>query len=243
MGRREVEGIPVGVASLAFASILVGVASGTDAASPEVAGAAVLLVGGDRYRTLGGLVGSIATGALVGGALAWLATTVTGVVSVPSTLATGLGLAVGGGLGSVVWLIGLGDEVEDGTETVTVDMEGDEAAGPAPEPVDLFEASPDPICFYSEAPEGPVVRAVNPAFTAVFGVSSDALDGVPLREGVLVAERADDVVAAAREGRVFDEVVACETDDGRQPMRVRIAATGRGRTDGYVLYTAVEDAT
>jgi len=241
MGRREPSGTGVRALSLPVAAIVVAIAMGWGGADPSLAGATLLFVGGERYRSLGGLVGSIATGALVVGAVAWLVATQTTAVPVEPTLLTGLGLAVGGGLGSVVWLVGLGEEADESTETVTVDMESDESTGPDPEPVDLFEASPDPICFYAEGADGPVVRAVNPAFQRIFGVSSAALDGEPLAEGSLVVDRGDDLVDAARAGRTFDEVLPCETADGERPMRIRIAATGRGRTDGYVLYAPVDE--
>lgn len=215
----------------------------TSAAAPDAAVLALLVVGGDRFRSIDGLVGAIAAGAVAVGALCWLVATQTTLIPLSGVLAAGLGLALGGGLGSVVWLAALGDdEGAESTETVTVDM--DEAdAGREPQPVDLFEASPDPILFYTEGSDGAVVRAVNPAFSRVFGVSSAALDGVPLREGVLVADRASDVVDAARDGRPFDETVPCETDDGERQMRVRIAATGDDRTDGYVLYAPTPEST
>ena len=227
-------GVPVAV--LAATLVLTAGSGGLD---PVTAGV-VLLVGSERVKSIGGLVGSIAAGAVVLGVVLWLVATGTTLLPVTALVAAGVGLAVGGGLGSVVWLFAVGEEDADTGESVTVDMDDQGEAGPAPEPVDLFEASPDPILFFAETPEGPVVRAVNPAFVSAFGVSSEALDGVPLREGLLVSEGAEDVVAAARAGGTFDEVLACEGEDGTQAMRVRLAATGRDRTDGYVLYTPAD---
>lgn len=229
-------GVPVAV----LAATLV-VTAGTGVGDPATAGV-VLLVGSERIKSIGGLVGSIAAGAVGLGVILWLVATGTTLLPVTALVAAGVGLAVGGGLGSVVWLFAVGDEDVDTGESVTVDMDDQGAAGPTPEPVDLFEASPDPILFYVETPDGPVVRAVNPAFVSTFGVTSEALDGVPLREGLLVTEGAEDVVAAARAGDLFDEVLACEGEDGTQSMRIRIAATGRDRTDGYVLYTQTDAA-
>ena len=229
--------LPIAVASLG--SVLALVWPWPDAAP---LGATLLFVGGDRYRSMTGLVGAIAAGALGLGTVAWLVATQTAIVAAGPTLVTGLGIAVGGGLGSLVWLLGLGDSEATEADTVTVEMEGDETSQPAPEPVDLFEANPDPICFYAEAADGPVVRAVNPAFERVFGVSSAALDGEPLADGALVGDDGAALVEAARAGRSFDEVCTCETADGERAMRVRIAATGRGRSDGYVLYSPVPDA-
>lgn len=222
-------------AGLAGALLAAGAATG----SPEAASLAVLsLVGADR-QSLGGLVGSIAAGALAVGALAWLVAEGTGALPMSVPVATGLGLAVGGGLGSLVWLLATDEAETDATETVTVDMAGEDGATPTPEPVDLFEASPDPILYY--AGEGPAVRAVNPAFEAVFGVDGATLEDAPLAEGLQVAE-AEAVVEAARAGDAFDEVVACETADGERRMRLRVAATGGGRTEGYVLYGAADRA-
>jgi len=229
--------LPLAVASLV--TVLALAPTWPDAAP---LGATLLFVGGDRYRSTTGLLGAIAAGALGLGAVAWLVATQTAIVAAGPTLVTGLGLAVGGGLGSLVWLLGLGERGAQEADTVTVEMDGDDASEPDPEPVDLFEANPDPICFYAEAPDGPVVRAVNPAFERVFGVSSAALDGEPLADGALVVDDGAALVEAARAGRSFDEVCTCETADGERAMRVRIAATGRGRSDGYVLYSPVPDA-
>jgi hypothetical protein len=227
----------VGIAALGLA-LTVSLA-GTAQSGGVAAAGVVLVVGSDRLQSTGGLVGSIASGAVVTGAVVGLVAAVTELVPFSPLVAAGIGIAVGGGLGSVVWLVSLDDEEPDTGETVTVDMdEGD--AVPTPEPVDLFEASPDPILFYTETPDGPVVRAVNPAFTDAFGVTSEALDGTPLRDGLFVADDAEAVLEAARASDVFDEVVACETEAGDSEMRLRIAATGRSRTDGYVLYTPVE---
>jgi PAS domain-containing protein len=240
MALRDNWGHRLGVPVAVLAATLV-VTAGSGGLDPATAGV-VLLLGSDRMKSFGGLVGSIAAGAIGLGLILWLVATGTTLLPVSALIAAGVGLAVGGGLGSVVWLFAVGDEEVDTGGSVTVDMDGQGAAGPAPEPVDLFEASPDPILFYAETPEGPVVRAVNPAFVSAFGVTSDALDGVPLREGLLVTEGAEDVVAAARAGETFDEVLACEGENGTQSLRVRLAATGRDRTDGYVLYTPTETA-
>ncbi len=238
MGIWATRGRVVGTVALALASTF-ALAGLTPPGSAAAAGALLLVVGGDRFRTTRGLVGSIAAGAVLTAIVVGIVAGVTELVPLSPLLAGGIGLAIGGGLGSVVWLLSLEDEEPDTGETVTVDMAEDEAV-PEPEPVDLFEASPDPILFYTETPDGPVVRAVNPAFTETFDVTSEALDGTPLREGVLVAEDAAAVVQAAEAGDAFDRTVTCDTAAGDRPMRLRIAAAGRGRTDGYVLYTAVD---
>lgn len=212
---------------------------GLDAPSMQATGLATVLIVGGRGRSLGGLVGSIGAGALCLGAIAWLVTSQTGFLASNGTLAVGLGLAVGGGLGSVAWLVAVGEDRQDETEEVTVDMEEDD--GPTPTPVDLFDASPDPILFFAEDADGPVVLAANHAFEGVFGVSGSALEGTPLAEGLLAAEGATGVVTAARDGGSFDRVLACETDDGQREMRVRLAVTDDPTASGgYVLYTPVE---
>lgn len=240
MGTRDAwgrTGLPCSALAVGLAVALL-----TAPASPgRVSGtlAAVLLVGTSE-RALSGLVGAIAAGAVVLGGVAWLVASQTALVPIDATVAAGLGIAVGGGLGSVAWLLLHGDAAEDSSETVTVDMGGDEGAVPSPTPADLFDANPDPILYYGGDP--PVVRAANPAFESVFGVSGAALDGTPLREGLFVAEDADRIATAAADGEGFDRVLACETEAERRRMRVRLAAAGGDRPAGYVLYTPVEDA-
>lgn len=215
---------------------------GTGATGESATLAAVLVVG-SRQRSLAGLVGAIAVGALGLGAIAWLLATGMDVVPFGTSVTVGLGLAIGGGLGSVVWLLVVGEEAQDSTETVTVDMSDETPERPSPEPADLFDASPDPIVFFAASQEGPVVLAVNEAFEDAFGVTGSALAETPLADGVLLAEGGDDLATAARDGEPFDRVMPCETDDGHRDMRVRLALTGDpADTGGYVVYTPVDDA-
>lgn len=191
----------------------------------------VLAVPG-RTREMPGLVGSIASGALVLAVLGWAGATLVN-LQVSPALAAGLGIAVGGGVGAMAWFLAVGETGPDGPETVAVEM-ADEEGGPSPRPADLFAASPDPIVFFAGDP--PVVRAVNPAFEEVFGASSAALEDADLAEA-LAFDETDEVLSAVRSGGTYDEVVECRTEDGTRAMRLRIAAPG-GAT-GYLLYTPV----
>lgn len=191
----------------------------------------------ERSRTMPGLLGSIAIGALVGGVLGWIAPTVAG-VEVSTGIAAGLGVAVGGGLGAMVWFLAVGDSGEqEGMETVAVQMESDEAS-PTPQPADLFAANPDPIVYF--AGERPVVRTVNAAFEETFGVAAATLEDADLSEAVMAEDDADDVLEAIGPSGSYDAVRDCETVEGVRSMRLRLAVTERGgRTDGYLLYTPV----
>lgn len=237
-------GSVVAVAAVLAAALALGAAVAPRPAAVPVPAAFVgLLLATPQRRSLAGLVGSIAVGALVLGGVGWLVATQTAILPFGATVAAGLGLAVGGGLGSVVWLLAI-DEAEDtSTEEVTVDMADEPAEGPSPEPVDLFDASPDPIVFFAGGEGGPVVMAVNAAFEETFGVSGSALAETPLADGLLVAEDAEDLAAAAGAGDSFDRVLTCETDRGERRMRVRLAVTrDPERSGGYVVYTPADVA-
>jgi PAS domain-containing protein len=221
-----------GVAALAVAAVvLMSPPVGTGHAG---AGLAVLVLGVGGSRSLRTLVAAIAAGTVVGGGLGWLAAELLGLAIAPN-LAAGLGIAVGGGLGSVGWLLAVGEEAGSDTEQVTVDMEGS-ADVPDPEPADLFEASPDPILYYGG--DGDLaVRAVNPAFGEVFGEQSVDLAGQSLEDTLGLAEGTAAVLEAAREGRPADQPLPCETAAGTETFQVRVAPTGAGDlTAGYVIY-------
>lgn len=231
-----------GVAVALATGLVIGVAPTADpTAGTASLVAAPLLLASPRRKSLAGLVTSIAVGALVLGAVAWVVASQTTLLPLGTTVAAGLGLAVGGGLGSVVWLLGLEETEEASTEEVTVDMAEETTERPTPEPVDLFDASPDPIVFFAGDDGHPVVMAVNAAFEGTFGVSGSALVDTPLADGLLVAEGAEDLAAAAQAGDSFDRVLVCETDDGERRMRVRLAVT-RDPEDsgGYVIYTPTD---
>lgn len=204
-----------------------------------VAGLGLLLFGTSGDRSLRGLVVAIAVGAVVVGAIAWLASGILG-GPLSTGVAAGLGIAVGGGLGSVIWLLAVGEEEPERPEEVTVDMGEDEDL-PEPEPADLFEASPDPILYYG-GPE-PQVRAVNPAFVETFDVEATAVEGVPLADALQVGSGSAALVDAATAGRAADETLPCETGDGTVELRVRVIPVGSGdRPAGYVVYGPLEPA-
>lgn len=221
----------------ATALVAVALVGGSTVDGHAVAGLGLLVLGTSDDRTLRGLVVAIAVGAVIVGAIAWLAS---GVFGGPLTtgVATGLGIAVGGGLGSVIWLLAIGEEEPERPEEVTVDMGEDEEL-PEPEPADLFEASPDPILYYG-GPE-PQVRAVNPAYVDAFDVEAIAVEGGPLVDALQVESGSAALADAATAARAADETLACQTADGTTELRVRVIPTGSGdRPAGYVVYGPLE---
>lgn len=217
---------PRPVAAWALAAVAVVVASQGSTDGAAVAWLTLLVVPG----TLRGLVAAIAVGAVVLGAVAAAAVTVVGGPLSP-TVAAGVGAAVGGGVGSAVWLF-VGEDAEAADTDVTVDV--GEAAAPAPQPADLFEANPDPILFV--AGDDPAVLAANPAFGDRFGVDPDTLEGRPLADSLPAADGAEEVVAAVTGGTAFEATVACETADGPARVRVRVVPTGGAHGASYVLF-------
>ncbi|WP_436933919.1 PAS domain-containing protein [Halovenus marina] len=176
----------------------------------------------------------IAGGCLGVGVLGWVATAVL-VSGLDPMVGFGTGFAVGGGLGAMVRLVVLSEE-SDRSETVTVEMdEADDSAGP--EPVDLFEASPDPMLYYDDS-DGPTVRAVNPAFEAAFGISTASLADEALKHALMTSEGVSAAEAASRGDR-FDGRLSCETTEGVEQFRVRVIPVAPAR--GYVVFTASLD--
>ncbi|MHB9288149.1 PAS domain-containing protein [Halobacteriales archaeon Cl-PHB] len=227
------------VGALAAVAVVAVVAAGGAASGVTAAGLAVLLAGPAGRDGVLGHVGWIAAGAVALGAVGFVTGTVVEGFLTP-VLAAGMGIAVGGGLGAVVRLLAVGETEPTTPETMTVGNDGADrtTSQPEPRPADLFEHAPDPILYYGDAGDGPVVRAVNPAFESTFGVSANAVTDAALSDAAMVTERAADLDAAARDGGGFDAVVDCETPDGTRQMRIRVAADAAGgTTDGYVLYT------
>ena len=212
------------------------------ATGPAAALAApVLLVGLAGNRDTYALVGWIVGGAAVLGGVFWVLGTVTAIAVSPELLLAA-GIAVGGGLGGVVRLLGGEDTPEDPDETVTFTRSAASESGstPDPRPADLFEESPDPILYFDDSGEGPVVRAVNPAFESVFGVTSAAVEEAALADAHMLTDRGEAIVRAAGTGADFRATLDCETAEGEVPCSVRLATV---RDDvgvrGYVIYTPV----
>jgi PAS domain-containing protein len=232
------EGVDRWVGAFAVVAI-VGVAVGGAASGVTGASLALLLAGPTGRDGVLGHVGWIAAGAVTLGAIGFVTGTMVEGFLTP-VLAAGMGIAVGGGLGAVVRLLAVGETEATTPETMTVTNEEAQTttSRPEPRPADLFEHAPDPVLYYGDSGDGPVVRAVNPAFEAAFGVSANAVTDAALGDAAMVTERAADLDAAARDGGGFDAVVDCETPDGTATMRIRVAADASGETtDGYVLYT------
>ena len=232
---RTQKGVPAAVLGLA----VLGVAGHLGEAQPLAAGVLLLATTADDGPGLRSQVLWILGAAVVGGALGYGIATVAAPAA--TTIALGFGIAVGGGLGAVVRLLAVGDTEPAGTDTVTVSSGSGDTGRPDPQPVDLFDENPDPILYVDDSGDGPVVRAANAAFEETFGVGSEAVGNAALADAVMLTDRTDDIVAAAREATSFDAVVDCETPTGERPFRVRTAAVARGSaTRGYVLYTPVE---
>lgn len=218
-------------------SVAVAVSADLGGAGAAPASLAVALAVTGGSTDLRRLAGAIATGAVALATVGWLGAAAV-LPDVSSPLAAGLGVAVGGGLGAVVWLLAAGDDADRGPGTVDVDMGAD--ADPAPQPADLFAASPDPIVFFVDRGDGPVVRALNPAFEESFGTDAAALEDAPLAEALPAGADAEAVLAGG-DGAAHDAVYDCETVDGTRPMRLRVAVTGEGASAGYLLYSAVAE--
>lgn len=184
------------------------------------------------------LLGWILVSAVVGGTIGWGVSQ--SLAPAATTLALVFGAAAGGGFGAVVRLFVFVEDEPHSPESVTLDA-GTSTDHPDPEPLDLFEGSPDPICYFDDVGEGPVVRAVNPAFEETFGVGAETVENAALGDALMLADRTEDVVAAAAAGDAFDAVLACETGERTLSYRVRtVAAADAVGTRGYVLYTPVE---
>lgn len=229
------------VAGVAIAaSTLLTVEPGTDVALF----AGLLFIGDVRERSgLTALVGWLVGGSLFGGALGYGLTVVVTGVPLATQGGVGLGIALGGGVGVVSNLLaadaGAADDAADTGESVTVDMDAEDA--PSPRPADLFDGHPDPVLYVADQGHGPVVLAANDGFGATFDVPVDALSGTPLAEALLATEDAassadvSTVLDAATAQNQADVVIDCQTPGGATPFRLR---TVGGGADGYVLYSA-----
>lgn len=192
---------------------------------------------GSAGRQMAELVGWIAAGAAVFG-LGGLAIATAFVSEVPPVAGLGAGIAIGGGFGAVVRLLAF-ERVEE-TEDLTIEPDRSVTDVPAPEPADLFEASPDPMLYYADDGDGPVVRAANPAFAETFDVPVDDAIGTELAE-MLATSDPQAVVDAAAAGTSFDDTRSCATSEDERPFRIRVVPVDvTSGTRGYVVYTPVE---
>jgi hypothetical protein len=208
---------------------------------PALATPLLFAVPGRQDGSLGGILGigvSLLGGAAIGGAVGYGVATATAPELV--TLGIGGGVAVGGALAVVLTLLGAAGEGGEGSESVTV--EGTEDGDPPrPMPADLFAEHPDPLIYYDDGGDGPVVRAVNTAFEETFDVSGSTVTEAPLGDALMVTERASEVVAGATNAEHVDLSVECETGRGVEQFRVRTAAVADAAgTRGYVVYTPLD---
>jgi hypothetical protein len=192
---------------------------------------------GGRHRlgSLAAVVGWIGVGAVV---LATVALAVQSVFSLglSEQVTVGLGLALGGGLGGVSYILVTDSPGETTDETMTVSPDVEQTS--EPQPVDLFDGHPDPVLYFADEGHGPVVRAANEAFGTTFDVPSDRLDGTALSEALLVA--GIDEVDAETVSTTDIDVVALSTalDEPRQ-FRLRTAGVP---STGYLLLTPLGTA-
>lgn len=209
---------------------------------PAIATALLFAVPGRQDGSPGGILGigvPLLGGAAGGGAVGYAVATVIAPEIV--TLGIGGGVAVGGALAVVIALLGTAEGEEESPEGVTIEGEGDGDRSPDPMPADLFAEHPDPLIYYDDGGDGPVVRAVNPTFEGTFGVSGSTVTEVPLGDALMVTERAAEVVGGAVNAERVDLSVECETDRGTEQFRVRTAAVADAAgTRGYVVYTPLD---
>lgn len=180
----------------------------------------------------------LAAGAAVGGLVGWGGATTSAAVATP--VGVGFGFAIGGGIGAVIKLLVVDEQEPEPPESVAVTMGNEGQDTPDPQPVDLFDAHPDPLIYYEDRGDGPVVRAVNAAFVDRFGVSASAVEDAGLGDALMVAGGGKALVEAAADGLAFDDTVECETGEGTVLFRTRVIAdTDDAGTRGYVLYSPV----
>ncbi|GCF13085.1 hypothetical protein Harman_10200 [Haloarcula mannanilytica] len=148
----------------------------------------------------------------------------------------GLGLALGGGLGGVSYLLVADSPGETADETMTVSAETERA--PEPQPIDLFDGHPDPVLYFVDEGHGPIVRAANEAFGTTFDVPSDRLDGTALSEALLVAG-IDEVDAETVSATDLDVVALSTAHDEPRQFRLRTAGVPSA---GYLLLTPLGTA-
>jgi len=186
--------------------------------------------GRHRLGSLAAVIGWIGAGAVV---LATVALVVQSVfaLDLSEQLTVGLGLAIGGGLGGVTYLLVTDSPGETADETMTVSTDTEQA--PEPQPIDLFDGHPDPVLYYVDEGHGPVVRAANEAFGSTFDVPSDRLDGTALSEALLVAG-IDEVDAETVSATDLDVVALSTAHDEPRQFRLRTAGVPSA---GYLLLT------
>lgn len=112
----------------------------------------------------------------------------------------------------------------------------------------LFENVPNPVVRVELVDGDPIVHAVNPTFTEVFGLSETTIVGESLEDYIVPSdEPADPIDGSTVEdaepvGDWEKEAVALETADGRrQFIRVTAAIDEGADRDGYAVYIDVTD--
>jgi hypothetical protein len=189
----------------------------------------------ERAGGLAAVVGWIGVGSISLAAVA-LVVEMTVAIPISRTVAVGLGLALGGGLGAVLSLVRSDETTRQSNEPVTVASE--DSSPPEPQPADLFDGHPDPVVYFADEGNGPVVRAANAAFGTAFDVPTEQLAGSPLSEALLVAG-IEDVDTASATATDLDAVVDCETSTETSDVRLRTAGSPNS---GYLLFTPADEA-
>jgi hypothetical protein len=189
---------------------------------------------GDR-EGLGALVAWIVGGAVFGAVVGFVVHDVVA-VSLTRIGVAGMGVALGGGLGGLVYFLSVGEAEADPDSGITVEM-SDERTAPEPRPADLFEDHPDPVLYVADEGGGPLVRAANPAYGETFDLPTTALAGAPLEETLVPAGQLGDLPEALGAGQEVDRELRLETTAGVAAFRVRSIGDP---ADGYVLFTPLD---
>lgn len=211
---------------------------GADASTLAAGTLLVVGVPGPEEESMAGMLAWIGGGAVVLG-LGGFVTTTLAPVALSATVGAALGLAVGGGLGAITYLLLGSEETADETETMTVDMAEDSAG--RPRPADLFASHPDPLIYYAGRGDGPTVTTVNPGYAETFGRATDEVAGAPLGDAIGATGAVTDLLAAIEAGEEHATTLTCETIQGAREFRVRpVTVEANDGLHGYLVYVALD---
>ncbi len=110
----------------------------------------------------------------------------------------------------------------------------------------LFENVPSPTASFVVEDDEPIVRAVNPAFEAVFGYSEDELVGENIDDYIIPAEEqdeADEYNQKLFDGQNINVEVRRETADGPRDFLLDVVPfrLDEPNIHGYAMYTDITD--
>jgi len=110
----------------------------------------------------------------------------------------------------------------------------------------LFENVPSPTASFVVEDDDPIVRAVNPAFEAVFGYSEDELVGENIDDYIIPSDQqaeADEYNQKLVDGRNINVEVRRETADGPRDFLLDVVPfrLDEPNIHGYAMYTDITD--